>query len=373
MSPRPGQELVITEIVGRTPVGLNVEQTCASVRAGIARFAEHEYYDTIAPDPDWDEPEPLLCASVPDVDPFMDYQERLEALARPLLGELIGRMNLKRSDLPRLAVLLALPEDDPPISQWNLGQEFLPALLRSAGLDQVGMLAANQEGQTGVFSLLRTAGRLLTSGQVDQCIVGGLDSYLLEDRMEYRDQKWRLRSDRTVDGFIPGEACVMLLVETRGRAEARGAVIRGLLGAPGTGQEVNTYSGDLASSGRGLIEALRLALPDGGPASMPPWVVCDLNGESYRHAEWALLETRLPEALSRVQQVVRPVESVGDIGAATGALLLACVCEAFKRGYNPASEAMVWTAADDGKRVALKVKQVNRTSAAFPANQERTD
>ena len=355
MSKSKGQELVITEIVARTPVGLNVAQTCASIRAGVARYAEHAYFDSVCPDPEWDEPQPLLCASVPDIDPFLDYEERLHALARPLLGKMMGRMGLNRAELPRLAVLLALPEDDPPLREWNLGKEFLPALLRQSGLATVGVMGANQEGHTGVFSLLRTAAKLLDSGKVDHCLVGGLDTYLLEDRMEYRDEAWRLRSERNVDGFIPGEAGVLMLVETRARAETRGASIKAALGAPCTGQEPNACAGDRSSSGQGLKEALGSALAGGGDS--PSWVICDLNGESYRHFEWALMETKMPDLLSGVSHTVRPVESVGDVGAATGGILLACACEAFARGYNPASEALLWAAADDGRRVALKVQQ----------------
>ena len=357
MSGQAGQELVITEVVARTPVGLNVEQTCASMRAGIARYAEHAYFDSVCPDPEWDEPEPLLCASVPDIDPFLDYQERLQALFRPLLGQMMGRLGLKRADLARLGVLLALPQDDPPLREWNLGREFLPALLRQAGLSTVGVLAANQEGHTGVFSLLRTAGKLLASGKVDRCLVGGLDSYLLEDRLEFRDEAWRLRSQRNVDGFIPGEAGVLLQIETAAGAAARGVKVRAVLGDPVTAQEPHPFAGERSSSGRGLEKALRGVLATGG--EKPSWVVCDLNGESYRHFEWALMETQMPDLLSGVNHTVRPAESVGDVGAATGGVLLACACEAFARGDEPEPEALLWAAADDGKRVALKVKQAS--------------
>ena len=221
----------------------------------------------------------------------------------------------------------------------------------------VGVMGANQEGHTGVFSLMRTAAKLLGSGKVDHCLVGGLDTYLLEDRLEYRDQNWRLRSQRNVDGFIPGEAGVLLLVETRARAVARGAAIRAIVGAPVTSREPDAYAGERSSSGQGLREALQGALSAAGGEKKAPWVVCDLNGESYRHFEWAVLETKLPEVLSTVNHTVRPVESIGDVGAATGGILLACVCEAFSRGYNPASEALLWTASDEGKRVALQAKQ----------------
>jgi 3-oxoacyl-[acyl-carrier-protein] synthase I len=355
MSESTGQELVITEVVARTPVGLNAAQTCASIRAGIARYDEHAYYDTVGADAEWDEPQPLICATLPDIDPFLDYEERLHAVARPLLSTLLAKMDIKRAELSRLGVLLALPEDDPPLQKWRLGQEFLPALLRRSGIANVGVMAANQEGHTGVFSLLRTAAKLLESGRVDHCLVGGLDSYLLEDRMVYRDEAWRLRSERNVDGYIPGEAGALLFVETRARAEARGAKILAALGVQGSGQEPNAYAGERSSSGQGLKQALQAALAGGGEP--PNWVVCDLNGESYRHFEWALMETKLPDVMSGLVRTVRPVESIGDVGAASGGILLACVCEAFARGYQPGPEALVWAAADDGKRIAMKVKQ----------------
>ena len=58
------------------------------------------------------------------------------------------------------------------------------------------------------------------------------------------------------------------------------------------GEEPQTIGGDRESSGRGLTHALRAALA-GGASHAPRWVLCDLNGESYRSFEWGIARARV--------------------------------------------------------------------------------
>ena len=94
---------------------------------------------------------------------------------------------------------------------------------------------------------------------------------------------FRLKSARAVDGFIPGEGAVLLLLETAAKAAARKAEPLGVLSEFGFGREIRNYASDLMSSGDGLRQALQPALArPPKPGSAGRWVLCDLNGESYR-------------------------------------------------------------------------------------------
>ena len=50
-----------------------------------------------------------------------------------------------------------------------------------------------------------------------------------------------------------------------------------------------------------------------------------------------------------------PAECVGDVGAATGGILISHVAYALGRPNPPAPEAVLWTSADSGKRATLRV------------------
>ena len=93
------QKIAITGSAAISPVGLNVEQTCASIRAGITRFTEHAYYECVGADPEWDEEEPLIASAAPSIDPFMDGPERLLQLIIPTLTRIFSDAGLKRKEL----------------------------------------------------------------------------------------------------------------------------------------------------------------------------------------------------------------------------------------------------------------------------------
>jgi 3-oxoacyl-[acyl-carrier-protein] synthase-1 len=351
VSAAPLRSLAVTAASAITAAGADVDQTCSSIRAGVTRLREHAYYESTPHDPEWEEGDPLVVAAVDGVDPLLDGPARLVALLKPALADLFRRAGLKRRDLAEHALLVALPAPDDAVASWGLGDAFVEGLCRELGLS-FAATRSSRAGHAGVFELLREAGALLAAGGARSCIVAGVDSYLSEDRMQRLDGAWRLKSARNVDGFCPGEAAAALLVEAEKPARARGAPIQAVVSALGLAAEPETVSSDRQSTGRGLTEALRGAMhPDRGPA----WVLCDLNGESYRAFEWGVALARLGERLSGVRKLVYPALSLGDVGAATGAVLVAAAAAGFRRGYAPAGEAVLWTASDGPLRAAARV------------------
>jgi 3-oxoacyl-[acyl-carrier-protein] synthase-1 len=209
-----------------------------------------------------------------------------------------------------------------------------------------------------MIELITVAGSLFQSREVERCILLGVDSYLTADRLEHLDGLYRVRSARNVDGFLPGEGASALLIEPPARAQARGARALSKVAAVGLGAEPNTVASDRQSSGAGLCRAITSALearPRGAAPGGAAWVVCDLNGESYRSFEWGVAQTRLAERLGSPSALWHPADSFGDIGAATPGALIACAGAAFRRGYAPAPESIVYCASDGGLRAAAVV------------------
>lgn len=331
-----------------------LEQTCAAVRASIVRLREHAYYRTLARDPEWGEQRPLLAASVDLVPPALGGPERLHRMLIPVLDDLAGSAVMRRTDTLEGALLLALPAPDPAVERWSLGASFAADLGRRTGLSWKRTVVS-ESGHAGVFELLATASELLDRGEVGACVLAAVDSYLSPDRMEHLDRAYRLQSRRAVDGFFPGEGAVALLLERRGGERPAAGVVA----AVGLGREPAPSGSERHSTGAGLGEALRAVVPAGGA----PWVLCDLNGESYRAFEWGIARTRLGERLGPLRRLVHPATSLGDLGAATGGVLLVLALAAFRRGYAPASGATVWAASEGPLRGAARIEAGRRPAA----------
>ncbi len=351
--PQNKSDIVISALSGISPVGLNIEQTCTSIRAGIARFAEHAYFECSGVDPEWDEGEPLIASTVASIDPFLDGPERLLEMLIPSLIELIRSAQLRRDDIRATGLFLALPQPDDAIRDWELEETFKSELFRRTGLDTYKMYKVNQSGHTGVFDLIQDAVSMLNAGELEYCIVGGVDSYLTNDRLAFFDQAWRIKSGKCMAGFVPGEAAGLLLLETASNAKAEGREGKVSIVSCGFGDEPKNRGTDQNSDGTGLCNAIEHALLHNGEKANAPWILCDLNGESYRSFEWGVTLTRLNMHFSEVRELSHPADCTGDIGAATGGILVANAVQAFKKGYNPSDEALLWTGSDDGHRAAL--------------------
>lgn len=361
---QPGMQLAVTAQFALSPVGLDAETTGAALRAKVSRMAENELYLPMPAGPEAPDDIPLTAASVPDLEMEVQGIERLLTLALGALRGLIDRAEMARSELSRTGLLVALPAADAVTSAWDLGHAFLPDLLGRAGLLELEAerLAGSQGGNTAVFSLLHTAAAWLDAGSVDQCIVLAVDSYLDLERLHTLDLAYRLKSERGVDGFVPGEAAVALLLERIvPRAPTRRPCLARLT-LPVLADEPRPLAGDKPSTGAGLVTALRGALRSLPEPNPQGWVLCDLNGESYRAFEWGLARVRLGSELASAIVLQHPADSIGDTGAACAGLLIVCATQAHERNYAPQPAALVWAASDAGARGAMLVLPPGRSS-----------
>ena len=348
--------VVITAMGAVTAVGGNVEQTNAAINAGITPFVEHTYYKCIPEDPEWDEGLPAYVAAVPFIGFDVDGHQRFDQLIIPALIELFGKSKMKRQALANTGLLVALPAPEKPLQPLALNDQWLAGVGRHTGLTGLKNTQINGDAHIGVFKLVNDAVALLQRGQLQQCIVGGVDSYLSPLKMAHYDQLWRLKSSRNVDGFIPGEAAIMLMLETEEHAIARGANILAKITGVGFGVEVNDFNSQRASSGKGLSDAIRSALGVDSSNDNIDVIGCDLNGESYASQELGLISTRLANKFSANTEVSHPADCCGDVGAAAGGLL---ILNAVKRiEQSQTNNMLLTTANDDGRRSALIIQRV---------------
>lgn len=337
-----GGAVSVAAVGAVTAAGDDIESTSAAVRARLGAFRLEPRFMLSGEDPEWDPPEPLRAARAIAVGPHVEGPERLVALSKRALEQLAARGPLSRADMRETGLYMAVASsrDAPP--GWSM-DGFGARLVQSLGIE-VAAMETVVAGYVSALVAIDEARRAIGEGRVRRAVVLAVDSYLSRDRIALYDERERLRSRRARDGFVPGEAAVALLL-VNGESGA-GTPSAGPLGLA---QEAHPRDSDRAPEGRALEQAIRAAVGKGLP---PRWVLCDMNGESGRAFEWGVARTRSP-LLSDVQWLEHPAALVGDVGAATGALLVGLAHDRARSGVAPASSALVVCSSDDGARAAM--------------------
>ena len=343
-------DVVITGLGMATSVGVDMVQTCASVRAGINRFRECPIYICEPEDLDWGDPEPYVGARASWLEDA-PCDERIEALLLDATQDLIRNAGLRRDMLAGTGIGVSLPAHALP--EMSLMKERLSDLFRKAAGAKASAPTLFAGGHAGGFEAFADALSALRQGKFRFCMVAGADSYHDSRILAGLDSQGRLKSKNNKDGLIPGEAACAVLLETRASALQRKAPILAVIRGIGMADEPATINTDRPSSGRGLTRAVRMAFPEENHPADILWAAGDLNGESYKAGEWGLCQVALPAFFHSLKHVWHPADAIGDVGAASGPVLVSLVARAFARGYAPANQCLIFGGADGGARGAL--------------------
>ncbi|MFO0614658.1 MAG: hypothetical protein U0414_18880 [Polyangiaceae bacterium] len=345
----------VTGIGMYTALGEDRPSTCAALRSGIAALALTKRFPLLGPDPEWDPPEPIRAARLPTLPVDLPAPERLRRMSIAAIGEAMRAAGIQRVDLPNTAVLVALPSEGHAVASWRL-DDFAHEIVREAGLSAVGLVEQRANGHAGVVELLHRAAEIAVDRRARRrVVVLGVDTYLARERVRELDAAGRLASERSPEGFSAGEGAVALVID--GARTEKAPLAR--LTAFGFGHEADAYASERAPSGRGM-EAAILAACSGLPEDAKiAWMLSDLNGEPWRAMEWGAAVSRLGPRVDDELELQHPADALGDVGCATGALLVAAAADALAEGYAPADIAFVSTAADAGARAVVRVEAAN--------------
>ncbi|MCB1043964.1 MAG: hypothetical protein KDC35_13555 [Acidobacteria bacterium] len=331
-------EWAMTYCGGRSPLGVDMDQSCLSALAGISRFQDHPSAMEIPPDDRVYSAEPIVVSPLPWLHAELPGPDRLKMMILEVLTEWAERQ--QPNQLINMGVFWAFPELDEVTASWGLNDMWLRSIWQTAGLPTPLTLQTVSEGRTGMFTLLESALQWGTDHKA-RLMIGGCDSYVDLARLDMLDMKSRLKSSRTQDGFIPGEGVSLCIFERNGVGLCVTSV--------GSSDEPQPFRGPKPSTGTGLTEAIRKVSQQEPPLAV--W--SDLNGESYFFHEWALAMLR---ALgSHDLRLEHPADCWGELGAATGGFLLALarICLKEQGGWN-----LVWSTHEGSQRVALAVQLI---------------
>jgi 3-oxoacyl-[acyl-carrier-protein] synthase-1 len=296
----------------------------------------------------------VVCA-YPGLSPELDISDRLLDLAVPAALEALSPLRTARMPLP-IPILVALPEDRPG-RPAHLPGAFADRLASSISKEvTISELTCYPAGNAGGLMCMERALSIIGSGKSQVCLVGGVDSYLTAETLEWLDDLDQLHSETTIWGFCPGEGagfCLFMSAEAAHKFDLFPSVE--LLGAR-SAMEANRIKTETVCIGEGLSHAFRNTLASLPADSRATHTICDMNGEPYRGNEYGFAMMRSPGKFADDADFQTPADCWGDVGAASGTLFAMLAESAAKKHYAPGPLTFLWASSEGGLRAAALLR-----------------
>ncbi|MBC7604113.1 MAG: hypothetical protein H7255_15825 [Ramlibacter sp.] len=350
MTPFP---LQILGLGAMTPLGPTAPTTCAALRAQLSGYAVtglfHQSFDPGL----GGQLEPITMARLPIsvASREIDEPTRLLLAAAGAVEEALLQSGLSARDCALIVGTREAEREHPDFD--GFGRRWIDGIEALLGLHFHRASTVIGRGHVSAFVAVRAAQQLLRDGRVGACIVGGVDSLCSVFDLERYVLAYRLLGRTVSKGFVPGEGAAFVAV-----AAARAAVDAAIpVQVAGVGLASEESQNCLLSGGHatglGLERALRDAIADSGvPEGRIDLRLSDLNGESFRIDDMLLATIRFYKTYRKHLEFWHPASGVGDMGAASGAMLMVQGCTALMQGLAPGAVAMCESASDSADRAA---------------------
>lgn len=329
-----------------TAVGLDAASSCAAMRARLDGFCETRFMDPVGA---WQ-----VGAPVPLPRNWIG-QKRMVHLAAGAVADVFRQRPAARDDL---ALILCLAEESRPGRPVTDASTFCQQLGEHIALPARLKTHVIAHGRPSGHAALARARRIAAEGTAHHILILGVDSYLTVGAIAHFQNRNRLLTPANADGFIPGEAAAAILVGPD----------PGPLRLTGLGlarEEAFAYNGldegglHLPLRGDGMTAAYRSAMEEANvDLAHVEYRISDVGGEQYFFKQTALASLRLERGRKEFQDLWTPSESLGNIGAAIGPLMLGVALTAARKGYTCGSPVLIEASGDDGACGAAVLHEV---------------
>lgn len=214
-------------------------------------------------------------------------------------------------------------------------------------------------GHAGSLLALQSAAGLLAGDPRLLCLVAGAESFIEPDTLEWLETDGRVHGAGDLNnawGFVPGEGAAAVLLTHAQRAKDLGLTVHGRVVGIGSARESLIAGSDGVCLGRGLTHAFQAALESLEAGRAVSDVYCDMNGEPYRADEFAFAVCRTRERFLSASEFIAPADCWGDVGAASGVLLVSLACWKAQKLSSKGECAMAWCSSDQGERAAALIE-----------------
>lgn len=323
-------------------LGYNARAVDCALRAGMDHFQESEFVTANG--------QPVRVARLPDTESW--GAERLSQWMAHAVNDCLHHAGPLKD--PALMVLMLSAESKRPGIEERSAVQAAVLSSKLLGVPLSAQSTVWQGGRAGLGTVLQQAHELLQLGQCQQVLLLGFDSLLNAQTIGHYLQAERLLVPDNRDGFIPGEAAAAVLLELAA-PDTSGLHILGW----GQGDEPGRPDGSVPSRAMGLSQAMGAAFAQAGiDCNDLAFRLSDQNGEAFFAREAANAITRVAQDGGTVPMVHTTADCVGEVGAATGPLMLAWLHHLLSRADGPGECGLIHLANDDGLRSAVVVRHV---------------
>ncbi|MEL7090411.1 MAG: hypothetical protein AAFN94_01635 [Pseudomonadota bacterium] len=326
----------VTSLGGVTAIGTSFPSIHAAWNGGLDGFA---VFDTF---PSARNGRPLILAKIDNLDP-----ERLPFDHMLDMGVTAARECLAAFDdvdLPPLPVFLSLPSECPGWAEEDANRfahQLLEKLPVAHDPDRSGFVTSGHHG--GLGALIATL-EMMRDGQAQACLIGGVQG-ISANRLDWYEGLKRLKADDAPNGFIPGEGAAFVFLATADFLNELGLPAMAQIKAATQKVEPQPWYMGEPVLGDGMAQVLQeLLAPEDHFADFS---YADHNGEVWRSEEWSVAYLRTGQKHGHPLDLRHPAQSWGDLGAASGVMLLALA--SYELQYDRASTrrmALVTCASD---------------------------
>ncbi len=328
-----------------TSIGLNAPATAVSARAGIANFNEHPYMIDR-------EGEPYILAMVPTLDTEIMGVDRYIRLALPAIKEALTPLAELGETVGHIQAKIGVPEDRPGFPrdlQHKLSDEVKKLSTESYLTSETEIIT---KGHSAGLMAFESASQEIIKRTCEFCLIGGVDSYIDPDTLDWLEDNEQVHMPVNAWGFIPGEASSFCLLCSQDTADKYNLPVKARLIAISTALEENRIKTETVCIGQGLTHAVRNCLKKLPPDCRIDYTICDQNGEAYRADEFGFMLARLSEYFVDSSDYMAPADCWGDVGAASGPLFINLIIFAAEKGYAKGPHTLLWTSSEGGERTA---------------------
>ncbi len=352
-----------------TSVGADTDMTAIGIAAEYSGYRVSDYFTQ--------DGQPVTMSNVPEavfpqveaeIDQGNRYRSQFEHIIKmaivALREALAQQPYLALSSTPQTVIPLVLALAEPRHTVMHIDHKMLIANLAAQddlplSSDRVHRLHTGRAaGIQGVDIALRY---LYEAGE-DYVLLGGSDSPLHYPLIHDLSAGQRLLAPGVMDGFAPGEgAGYLLLTRHPQRALVQNQQIIAL-SQPGMGEEPGNLhdESDQPYLGDGLDQAFKGALADNHGRNIHT-IYSSMNGEHYWAKECAVAMLRSEHHLQEQITIAHPADCYGDLGAATGPVLMGLAAHNLLSHTGPNSH-LVYSSADGALRAAVRVEKIPQNS-----------
>jgi 3-oxoacyl-[acyl-carrier-protein] synthase I len=349
-------ELYIASMGAITSIGCDMRMTQASISAGISAYSVSEYETS--------EGKAISMATVPEeffaeFEAEIDEGSRYNSMYDRMIKMAITAGAEALADLPatqKIPLILAMSDPLPdllPITPELLVYNM--AYAASLNIDPDAVRCVHNGRASGIQALELAKRCLLEQGH-EFAMLGGSESYMNFSVLEKYAQQNRLLTEESLGGFVPGEAAAFTVLTTNPRHAlcVNEHLIKIRVNA--YQQEAGHLFSDEPYRGEGLARLFSSLLNQIDHSSVDG-IFSSMNGERYWAKEYGVAFARNHTYFKESARIEHPAEYYGDVGAATGSLLLNLAASELLHGGQAAS-ILVYASSDGPWRAGALLQAV---------------